>query len=388
MSTSDLLKQLKERFEEEIKAEHARLVKPNVLIAGRTGVGKSTLINSIFGSQIARVGSGRPVTDCYTEYTSETVLVNLFDSTGWEGGAEKEASFLTDTERFLRSHRTKTVADHIHIVWYALDAPGARFTDFDAKLAKEAFAGLPLLFILTKSDIASEEQLNSLRATIEQARVSNCYGIIEVSAEPLVRRGKPVCDPFGLDEVIARTLKLLPELVRRAFISAQRVSLLAKDEEAKSSLLKFAATAFGVGFSPIPFSDAPLLMTLQTGMVARMAVIYGFPPKHMIAASVGSLISGLVASVAGTFIANLLKFIPGVGTLAGGLINGAVGASITLSVGHTFRALFHAILKKSMEGKEEEVTAEWVSSFVSDEFKKNWQKYKDKNIEDIKETDD
>lgn len=383
MSTEDLLRQLKERFEEEIKAEHARLMKPNVLIAGRTGVGKSTLINSIFGSQLARVGSGRPVTDCYTEYTSETVLVNLFDSTGWEGGAEKESAFLTDTERFLKSHRTKNIGEHIHIVWYALDAPGARFTDFDAKLAKEAFAGLPLLFILTKSDIASEEQLTSLRAAIEAAHVSNCYGIIEVSAEPLVRRGKPVCDPFGLDEVITRTLKLLPELVRRAFISAQRVSLLAKDEEAKSSLLKFAASAFGIGFSPIPFSDAPVLMALQTGMVARMAVIYGFPPKHMVAASVGSLISGLVASVAGTFLANLLKFIPGIGTLAGGLINGAVGASITLAVGHTFRALFHTILKKSMDGKEDEVTEEWVSSFVTEEFKKNWQKFKNAKLDNL-----
>lgn len=198
-----------------------------------------------------------------------------------------------------------------------------------------------------------------------------------------MRRGEPVCKPFGLDQVIAQTLKLLPELVRRAFISAQRVSLLAKDEEAKSSLVKFAGTAFGIGFTPIPFSDAPLLMGLQTTMVARMAVIYGFPPKHMVAASIGSLISGLVASVAGTFLANLLKLIPGIGTLVGGLINGSVGASITLAVGHTFRALFHAILQKSIDGNGE-VTEEWAETFVSQEFKKNWQKFKDKKIDDVK----
>ena len=83
MSTADFLKQLRDKFDEEIKAEHARLTKPNVLVAGRTGVGKSTLINSIFGTSLARVGSGRPVTDCYTQYQSDTVLVNLFDSTGW-----------------------------------------------------------------------------------------------------------------------------------------------------------------------------------------------------------------------------------------------------------------------------------------------------------------
>ncbi len=34
----------------------------NVLIAGRTGVGKSTLINAMFQGNIAETGQGRPVT--------------------------------------------------------------------------------------------------------------------------------------------------------------------------------------------------------------------------------------------------------------------------------------------------------------------------------------
>jgi len=34
----------------------------NVLIAGRTGVGKSTLINSVFHGRMAATGQGKPVT--------------------------------------------------------------------------------------------------------------------------------------------------------------------------------------------------------------------------------------------------------------------------------------------------------------------------------------
>ena len=34
----------------------------NVLIAGRTGVGKSTLINSVFHGRMATTGRGEPVT--------------------------------------------------------------------------------------------------------------------------------------------------------------------------------------------------------------------------------------------------------------------------------------------------------------------------------------
>jgi predicted GTPase len=33
----------------------------NILIAGRSGVGKSTLINAVFGADIAKVGQGKPV---------------------------------------------------------------------------------------------------------------------------------------------------------------------------------------------------------------------------------------------------------------------------------------------------------------------------------------
>ena len=36
----------------------------NILIAGRTGVGKSTLINAVFQGNMAETGQGRPVTRC------------------------------------------------------------------------------------------------------------------------------------------------------------------------------------------------------------------------------------------------------------------------------------------------------------------------------------
>jgi len=36
--------------------------KLNVLIVGKTGVGKSTLINAVFGDKVAEAASGMPVT--------------------------------------------------------------------------------------------------------------------------------------------------------------------------------------------------------------------------------------------------------------------------------------------------------------------------------------
>ena len=37
-------------------------IKTNILIAGKSGVGKSSLLNYIFGEEVAETGAGKPVT--------------------------------------------------------------------------------------------------------------------------------------------------------------------------------------------------------------------------------------------------------------------------------------------------------------------------------------
>jgi predicted GTPase len=80
----------KAEFERQVEAEYSKLSRANVLIAGHTGAGKSKLINAVLGTELARVGSGAPVTDCYTRYSVNSVPVVIFDAKGWEGGTEKE----------------------------------------------------------------------------------------------------------------------------------------------------------------------------------------------------------------------------------------------------------------------------------------------------------
>jgi predicted GTPase len=40
----------------------------NILVIGKTGVGKSTLINAIFGEETAKTGAGFPVTQYFEKY--------------------------------------------------------------------------------------------------------------------------------------------------------------------------------------------------------------------------------------------------------------------------------------------------------------------------------
>ena len=58
------------------------LGRTNIIIAGSPGVGKSTLINTVFQGNLATTGIGRPVTTSTREYTKEGIPLSIFDTQG------------------------------------------------------------------------------------------------------------------------------------------------------------------------------------------------------------------------------------------------------------------------------------------------------------------
>jgi len=108
--------------------------------------------------------------------------------------------------------------------------------------------------------------------------------------------------------------------------------------------------AYAVGWSPIPFSDAPILTGIQTFMVLSIASVFGVAkclvaPSLLIQAGAGGI--GLGA-------ASALKLIPGFGTLIGGLIDSTIAGAITLSLGVAYMAIFSYIFREIASATAEE----------------------------------
>lgn len=90
-------------------------------------------------------------------------------------------------------------------------------------------------------------------------------------------------------------------------------------------------TAAIIGCSPIPFSDAFLLVPVQITMMARLHKIFGQSWTRSLAKSMSKelIVVGLGKSAVG----NIMKIIPAVGTVAGAAVNATVASVITEALG-------------------------------------------------------
>jgi len=121
--------------------------------------------------------------------------------------------------------------------------------------------------------------------------------------------------------------------------SGRSISLNQRRKKAEQMIRLHVAGSFTVGFFPIPFSDAPILIANQSALFARIMYIYGMDNlKDAVLSLVGQvgagkLLSHNLANAAKYLTAQTLKFIPGIGTLAGGMINGTLAAGVTYAFG-------------------------------------------------------
>ena len=101
-------KEQKQQLEADLKRRIAsgKLPTANIMVAGITGTGKSTLINSIFGEEMAATGSGRPVTDRINEYQNGDIPIHIYDTVGLELDSQKTRESIKAIKNTIASKAT------------------------------------------------------------------------------------------------------------------------------------------------------------------------------------------------------------------------------------------------------------------------------------------
>lgn len=310
----------------------------NVLIAGRTGVGKSTLINAIFQGKLADTGQGRPVTSCTREITKEGIPLAIWDTRGLEMAAYKET--ITELENLVVSRSQETDSKrHIHVAWLCVHEDGRRVEEAEIVLHNTLAKHMPVIGVITK---ARADQ--GFKAEVQRL-LPQTKNVVRVRALAEELDEGHVLAPMGLEDLVELTSEVIPESFRRAFAAAQKASVQKKKNVAHRIVATSATAAAAAGASPIPFSDAIILVPIQISMLAGISSTFGL---QLSTAFLSTLVAAAAGATGATFagraiVSNLLKFIPGVGTIAGGAISASTAAALTTTLGEIYIATLVAL---------------------------------------------
>jgi len=349
----DVGRAVREAMDEALK----RRGRASIVIAGRSGVGKSTLINAVFGGSMAETGQGRPVTSSTREYSKEDVPITLFDTRGLEMASYKDT--LAELERLARERAASPDPNqHVHLAWLCLSEDSRRVEDGEQQACALLAKYMPVVAVITKA-----RSDDGFRATVRDL-LPEAKNVIRVRALGGVDDDGHRVEPRGLLELVELSMELVPEGQRDALAAAQRVSLKQKQVRAHRVVASATVLAGTIGLTPIPFSDAIAIIPIQVSMLAGISSVFGLElSTAFVTTLVSSAFTAVAATMAGrTIVAGLLKFIPGA-NVAGGMIAGATAAALTTAFGEAYIGT----LSNMMSGVGEAPTPEQVvEAFVRD----------------------
>lgn len=341
----------------------------NIIVAGKTGVGKSTLINAVFRDKLAETGMGKPVTDHMRKISKKGVPLTIYDTRGFELGKEVQKQVKQEVvDTISKGLATQDINKAIHCIWYCINTASNRVEPEEIEWLKDLsrdnqITQVPIIVVLTQS--FSKKNADLLRRTLLEENL-DVIQIVPVLAEDYEIDEEYVAKSYGLDVLIHVMGEALPEELMDTLQNVQIASLAEKKRRAQAAVATATVAAAGEGAAPIPFSDCALLIPTQLGMIASITVIFGFDVnKSILTAFLSSTLGAGGATLLGkTIVTNLVKLIPGAGTIVGGAISAGTAGVITAALGEAYIGIMELVFKGEMsiddlstdKGKDEMAT--------------------------------
>ena len=357
-------RQFTAKFDEQAE----RIGRFNLAIFGKTGVGKSTLINAIFGEDLAETGIGEPVTKDSHLYMHHSGHFGVLDTRGLEIGQDNQ-QILGDLRDYVRAMRRLDLSEQVHVAWYCVRASDRRFEETEAEFIRALDdLGLPVLLVLTQVPARKGDYHPD---AVRLAREIEDMGLPITGGVPFMTYARADefagFDAHGLQDVLDATFQVAPQGVQQALVAAQQIDFSRKRAEAKRAIDIASGAAAATGATPIPFSDAAILVPIQLTMMASISHIYDINLDRAVTAS---LAATAAATTAGrTAVANLIKLVPGVGSMVGGAISASIASAFTWAMGQAWTVVCIRLAKGGLVGVDGALDSDAIRTLFMSEFK-------------------
>ena len=324
-------------------------LKLKILMGGKTGVGKSSIINVLIGSEVSKVSSdGRPCTKANEELLWSTDMGDI-SITDVPGLGEANAPTING---FDYEENIKLLAKDAHVLLLVLKCDDKALEleekflqnwSNDDKLSKiPVFIAINQIDKMKPSKIWDPKNLDLNNPTTEKEKQIRSY-VDYVSSLPIfceygyakhifpVSAGEYDGDQtYGIDRLGNAINKNIPEMLRLIFEREQ----LSKEEKVKKIISYYAVAAGGAAIQPIPIIDSFILAPIQIAMVIHIGKIYGVRITKSVA---GGIVNTLGLSLLGNYLFIIIvSFFPGIKQVIGP----AIAYSLTFTSGLIVNELF------------------------------------------------
>ncbi|WP_300506242.1 GTPase domain-containing protein [uncultured Duncaniella sp.] len=211
----------------------------NMVVVGRSGVGKSSFLNYAAGKKVFETGMGDPVTQSYfdvidVDVPEKKVTYSLFDTKGLEAGNTDEWKKAIYSE-IERRDESDDIYDWFHTIIYCIDASSKRIQPFEIKAINEMAEKGSVLVLLTKKDLVTPEILDDLRKQLLNEVGDQVQVLSVCSVSTRTRKGESKAS--GLEDVLRvsflglweKAAKMLPRMVIGDMVLVNRTLVVDKD---------------------------------------------------------------------------------------------------------------------------------------------------------------
>ena len=220
----------------------------NIVIMGKTGSGKSTIVNAIMADDVAPIGMGQPITMQNQVYTQSMLLtpdnrdnirkvnckMNLYDTVGLELDNSITQKTLAEIRNYIEKAQCSDTEKNVNLVWFCVNSKSNRFELYEVELIKELANRYEIPFIIVITQCFSDEK-GELELQIESDLLE--VSIVRVLAKNYKTRSG-VFPAFDIDELLRHSIFDYDDLKVNILESKLERLLYLRDEKERIKLLK------------------------------------------------------------------------------------------------------------------------------------------------------